>query len=176
MLRLIPPPLARSGFRLAHALRKQWWRMARPDLLGCRVLAFDAQGAVLLIRHSYGSGCWMLPGGGVARGEDPVAAAIRELREEAGCLLHAAVAVALVDEELHGARNRVHVIAGHVRDAVRADGREVVEAAFFAADLLPDDVPAMLRAGLPGWITAAKAGGLRDAAALPSAPRQEPKG
>ena len=79
MLHLIPAPLHRAGLTLAHAVRIRWWQWRKPLLIGCRVLAFDEAERVLLIRHSYGSGRWMLPGGGVDRGEDPLAAALREL-------------------------------------------------------------------------------------------------
>ena len=98
MIRLVPAPLHRAALRKAHALRKVWWRLRQPLLLGCRVLAFDSEGRVLLIRHSYGSGRWMLPGGGIARGEDPLAAATRELAEETGCALDAPRLFAVVDE------------------------------------------------------------------------------
>jgi ADP-ribose pyrophosphatase YjhB (NUDIX family) len=41
-------------------------------------------GQVLLVRHTYGPRQWDLPGGGLRRGEDPVAGIKRELREELG--------------------------------------------------------------------------------------------
>ena len=63
MFRLIPAPLHRAALVVAHQVRLRWWRIRKPLLLGCRVMAFDDQGRVLLIRHSYGSGRWMLPGG-----------------------------------------------------------------------------------------------------------------
>lgn len=151
MLHLIPPPLHRAALRLAHGLRKRWWRVRKPRLQGCRVLAIDEAGRVLLIRHSYGSGQWMPPGGGVRRGEAPVAAAVRELREETGCGIEAPAQVAMVVEALHGAGNAVHVIAGRAHGTLKPDGREVIEAAFFALDTLPGDMPAGLRAQLPGW-------------------------
>lgn len=152
MLHLIPPPLHRAALRLAHGLRKRWWRVRKPRLQGCRVLAIDEAGRVLLIRHSYGSGQWMPPGGGVRRGEAPVAAAVRELREETGCGIEAPAQVAMVVEALHGAGNAVHVIAGRAQGTLKPDGREVIEAAFFALDALPGDLPAGLRAQLPGWV------------------------
>ncbi len=54
-----------------------------PVALGAHALVIDEKGRVGLVRHSYKSG-WSLPGGGVTRGEPPVAAVLRELREELG--------------------------------------------------------------------------------------------
>jgi 8-oxo-dGTP pyrophosphatase MutT (NUDIX family) len=175
MLYLIPAPAHRIVLRLAHATRRRWWRLRRPSIAGCRVLALDPDGRVLLVRHSYGSGKWMPPGGGLARGEDALAAARRELLEETGCSLEWALLVELAEEDLHGAGNAVHVIAGLTRDTPLADGREIIEAAFFAAHALPDNMPAMFRARLPGWLTAATAARPEDAA-LPPFPPPAPTG
>lgn len=56
-----------------------------PVAFGVSALALDDAGRVLLVRHNYMPG-WHLPGGGVARGEPPAEAVIRELREETGLL------------------------------------------------------------------------------------------
>lgn len=157
MLRLIPAPLHRSGLVMAHRLRLVWWRVRRPVLNGCRVLAFDDKGRVLLVRHSYGSRRWMLPGGGFAPREDPVDAAQRELREEVGCGLTEPTLVTVIEEPLSGATNRVHIISGRLDSAPQADGREIVEARAFAPDALPEGMAASVGAGLPGWIRAAEA-------------------
>lgn len=170
MLHLIPPPLHRQALRIAHGLRKRWWRLARPNVIGCRVLAFDEEGRVLLIRHSYGRRSWMLPGGGMKRGEDPLRAAAREFAEELGCPLHAPFVVDVVEESLLGARNVVHIIAGTIGGVPVPDGREVIDTAFFATTRLPDDMPNVLRRGMSNWIRAATAGRHRDAAALPAFP------
>lgn len=170
MFHLIPAPLHRSGLRLAHAARKLWWRVRRPRFSGVRVLALDADGGVLLIRHSYGSGKWMLPGGGLTRGEDALAGAARELFEETACRLAQPVLVEEVEEPLSGATNCVSVVAGWTADAPRPDAREVLEARFFALDRLPEAMPEDQRARLPRWITAAKAARQRDAGPPPSPP------
>ncbi|MBV8976575.1 MAG: NUDIX domain-containing protein [Alphaproteobacteria bacterium] len=47
------------------------------------------EGRVLLVRHSYVQG-WLLPGGGVGRGEPAEEAVLREMREEIGLLSCAA--------------------------------------------------------------------------------------
>lgn len=170
MLHLIPRPLHRQALRIAHELRKRWWRLARPELIGCRVLAFDGDGRLLLIRHSYGRRSWLPPGGGMRRGEDPLKAAVREFAEELGCPLHAPFVVDVVEESLLGARNLVHVVAGTIGGVPVPDGREVIALALFASDQLPDDLPYVLREKLPEWIKAATIAHRRDEAAVPALP------
>ena len=152
---LLPAPLHRVGLRAAHACRKIWWRIATPRLNGCRVLARDGAGRLLLIRHSYGTGAWMPPGGGVDRGEDPVAAGRRELAEEVGLELHDARCVASSEDTLHGAGNAVHIIAGRVTGPARPDGREIIEAGFFAMDALPQPLARELAERLSEWLALA---------------------
>ena len=127
------------AYRIAQQLRLIYWRIAKPDLYGAKVLAFNDAGELLLIRHSYGkSHLYMLPGGGVNRGEDPADAAVRELREETGC---AARDVKLLGEYLdtsRGARNHVHVYTLTAIGEPRVDGREILEVRFFPLDALPD--------------------------------------
>lgn len=156
MLHLIPAPLHRLALRAAHGVRRRWWRIAKVRLEGCRVLAFDAHGCVLLIRHSYGSGLWLLPGGGIARGEAPMAAAVRELAEETGLTLDEPRCLAVLDEPLYGTVNRVHLFAGHARGALRCDGREVIEARFFARSDWPGDLSPRLARRLDDWFDAAR--------------------
>jgi ADP-ribose pyrophosphatase YjhB (NUDIX family) len=157
VLHLIPPSLHRAALRVAHRLRLLWWRLRRPVLQGCRVLAFDSEARVLLVRHGYGSSKWMLPGGGISRRETPGKAATRELAEETGCRLYDAQVLAVVEEPLSGAINRVHLITGRIEGSARPDGREIVELAWFAGDALPDNLSPALAGRIGEWIVLANA-------------------
>ena len=55
----------------------------RPSLAAAVVL-FDDSLRVLLVRQSYSSRLWGIPGGAVEPGESPQEAAVREAREETG--------------------------------------------------------------------------------------------
>ncbi|NTU80335.1 MAG: NUDIX domain-containing protein, partial [Chloroflexales bacterium] len=58
--------------------------LTAPTTVGVRVLALRGD-TVLLVRHRGGAWPWSLPGGGGAHHEPLARAALRELREEAGC-------------------------------------------------------------------------------------------
>ena len=150
---LLPVRVHIAGLRVAHAVRLRWWRVSKCAVRGCRVLAIDPDGRVLLIRHSYGSSEWMLPGGGLARGEDPVVGGLREVVEETGCRLDQGVVLGRTDDPI--SQSETHLVAGWTADMPRADGREIVAAEFFALDALPDRLACRLAAELPDWVRAA---------------------
>ena len=123
-------------------------RLKRPVSLGVRVLATDARGHVLLVRHSYRPGL-SLPGGGVDAGETCRAAAIRECREEAA--LDLPRGLTLFHVYLNRAlANRDHVVLFHAAGAVQPRppraGLEILSAAFYPPDDLPEDVTPATRA------------------------------
>ncbi len=157
MLHLIPPRWHIAALRTAHALRLRWWRWRGHAGSGCRVLAINPQDRVLLIRHSYGLNHWMLPGGGMKRGEDVLIAAARETFEETAVRLCDAVEIGRVTDMLHGSNHDVRVVAGWTADSPQADGREIIEAAFFALDALPHGIARNLPELLRAYVTAAKA-------------------
>lgn len=132
--------LKRVFFRSLKPFIHATYRQTRGMTLGTRTLVLKEQaGEVLLVRHTYAPG-WLLPGGGVERGEALAEAAVREVREEA----------AIVAEEepyLHGIfLNDAQFVGDHVacfilrrfRAGPFAPGREIAEARFFPVAALPD--------------------------------------
>lgn len=137
MLRLIPPALHRQLYRLAYELRRRWLRVRGGTLFGCSIAVRDNRGWLLMVRHSYGSGEWQFPGGGVGRDEPPEVAIRREIAEELSFSVDELALLGIVEESYHGATNVVHVFVGLAQGLPRPDGREIVEARFFPPDGLP---------------------------------------
>jgi ADP-ribose pyrophosphatase YjhB (NUDIX family) len=125
---------------IIRRLMQQWFRLTRSMTLGVRALVIDGQGRILLVRHGYTPG-WLLPGGGVERGETAAKALARELREEA--------AITLTQEpELFGFYSNEKIFRGdHVAFYVVKQflpGRftpsaEIADARFFDRENLPGD-------------------------------------
>lgn len=132
---------------LAYRLRRRAMAVLGWRTRGVKVMAFDGDGRLLLVRHRYGrSDLWMLPGGDLARRESPVAAGVRELAEETGCRLVQVAAMAVFVSRAEGRRDTVHLVRGVTADRPVADGLELTEARFFALDALPEGVsPATAR-------------------------------
>ncbi len=137
MFHLIPAPFHRAALRLAHHLRKLWWRWRKPEIAGVGILLINRLSQVLLVCHSYERHRWTLPGGGIGRGELPADAATRELAEELGLVQQDFALVGVDKRMLYGARCITHVFTCEITGLPRPDGREVTEAQFFDPERLP---------------------------------------
>lgn len=153
MLHLIPAPLHRWLLPLAHGLRHRWRVWRKVPLAGCSVVVSRLDGAILLVRHSYGTVSWCLPGGGLGRGEDPEACARRELREEIGITVDRMVRVGEIREVISGSPHTAHVFHCMTDATPRIDAREILEARFFPTHSLPEPLSALTRRRLELWRT-----------------------
>jgi 8-oxo-dGTP pyrophosphatase MutT (NUDIX family) len=115
-----------------------WFRLTRGSTLGVRAAVIDVAGRVLLVQHSYAPG-WILPGGGVERGETAYDAVRRELHEEAGVVIEG-------EPVLHGIfANHQQFMGDHLacflvrryRQEPFRPSREIAAAAFFSPAELP---------------------------------------
>jgi ADP-ribose pyrophosphatase YjhB (NUDIX family) len=138
---------SRPFLDLAYRLQRWLWRRVRPRTRGVKVMLFNADGELMLVRNSYGNTTiWVLPGGGIRPWEQPQAAARREVREELGVHARELTARATYYSVAEGKRDSVHLFAAQCIDAVTTDDFEIAEARFFALDALPDAVsPATAR-------------------------------
>jgi ADP-ribose pyrophosphatase YjhB (NUDIX family) len=151
MQRLIPASLHRALMPLAHRIRHRWRRWRKTPIAGVSVVITNLAGDVLLLKHSYGADVWALPGGGLGRGEDPLAAARREVREELGMELARIEKVATLEETLSGSPHTAHIYAGVCDRQPKPDGREVVEARFFPSHSLPEPLGRTTRDRIAAW-------------------------
>jgi ADP-ribose pyrophosphatase YjhB (NUDIX family) len=147
----LPAPLHRALMPLAHGVRHYWRRWRKTPIAGVSVVVSNLSGDVLLLKHSYGPKVWCLPGGGLRAGEDPMAAAQREVREELGITLARIEPVAVIEEVLSGAPHTAHIFAATCDQMPRPDGREVMVARFFPSHSLPEPLGRVTRVRIDAW-------------------------
>jgi len=130
--------------RFIHPLSIAYAGLTRAMTLGVRAAAFDAEGRVFLVHHSYLPG-WYFPGGGVERGESAVAALDRELAEEGGVVRSGPAELFGFYWNRRKGRARDHVALYVCRGVTienppKIPNREIAAAGFFATDELPADL------------------------------------
>ena len=124
-------------------------RLTRGMTLGVRAVVTDADGRVLLVKHTYLAG-WWLPGGGVDRGETTQAAAVREAWEEAGVVARTPPRLISIHSNERFFRGD-HVVVYGIDDfdlVDRTSHGEIAEIGWFAPDALPEDARRSTRARL----------------------------
>jgi ADP-ribose pyrophosphatase YjhB (NUDIX family) len=134
-----------DALRVAAWLRKRWWRVRQPTVVGVRVVVFDEKGQVLLVRHTYGRRAWYLPGGGAKRHENLAEAAARELREETGIEVTGGPASLRLHGVMTNQRERktdhiaVFVVGAAGWTAHASSALEIADSGFFPPDQLPPE-------------------------------------
>ena len=131
--------MLRAALRLAYRGQRTLWRIVRPRTRGVKVLVFNEQDHLLLVRNTYGATHhYALPGGGVRPWEQPHAAAIREVREEVSLSLSNLAFVGSYVSSAEGKRDTVHLFKARTSENPKPDNLEIAEAAFFALSDLPN--------------------------------------
>jgi 8-oxo-dGTP pyrophosphatase MutT (NUDIX family) len=130
----------RRGYRVAFALLRAYWFVRRPALRGVKCVLTNGD-QVLLVRHTYGSRDWDLPGGAVSRGEPPVATARREMHEELGIAIDHWTPLGDAWTEIHHARGTLHCYHAEIREPEFSFARaELAAAGWFRLGQLPPDL------------------------------------
>ena len=118
--------LRRTAYRVAYRLLWLAALVRRPRGQGAKA-ALVCDGEVLLVRQSYGPARWELPGGGIRRGEEPLAALQRELEEELGLSISAAVPLAVRPGPGRSSAHRTHLFRVDVPTRIlRLDPVEII--------------------------------------------------
>jgi 8-oxo-dGTP pyrophosphatase MutT (NUDIX family) len=130
-----------------YPLQRLIWRRLRPVTRGVKVMLFNGDGALVLIRNSYGrSDLFVLPGGGVRPFEAPECAARREIREELGIEIGDVKLRSTHVATSEGKRDTIYLFEAATSQAPVPDQFEVEEARFFAVTEPPAQTsPATLR-------------------------------
>ena len=116
----------------------------------------DDRGQILLIRRA-NNGQWAMPGGALEVGETPAAGVEREALEETGIRCRAFSLVGVFDSRLCGTVSRHHLYQflflcrplDHEPAASPSHAVEVLEAAWFPEDRLPEDLDPGHRTRIP---------------------------
>ena len=138
-------PLLRTIVTGAYQLLRAIWFFRRPRTYGAHAFALTPERKLILVKLRYVGG-WRLPGGGRRSGEEPAAAALRELREEIGMTSHGKVRLATELEQRPDRRRDLVslIIVEDVRYAPRWSWEieRIIEA---DPDALPDDMAPVAR-------------------------------
>lgn len=131
----------RALIQAAYAVRRRVVGLLRIRTRGVKVMLFNEQGELLLIRNSYGNReLFVLPGGGIGRREAPEAAAAREVREELGIAVREIALAGIYATDAEGKRDTIHLYRGIADGAPSPVSIEVDEARFVRLDALPATV------------------------------------
>jgi len=134
----------RLALTAAHQVLRAAWFVRRPKTFGAHALAITPEGRIVLVKLRYAPE-WRVPGGGRAETEDPIDAALRELREEIGLTAHGEARLARDFEEFTDFKRDTAslVVVRDVRYRPHRWSWEVERVREFDADRLPGDLSAL---------------------------------
>lgn len=117
-----------------------WHKISRPMTLGVRIAAFNKQGEVFLVKHTYVDG-WHFPGGGVERNQTMLQAMRDELRQEGNliCVSDPKI-IGMYHNRKYSNRDHVAFYSCQVeQEEIKPSDMEIAESNFFSVDELPEE-------------------------------------
>lgn len=124
-------------FKCTHPLLRAYWKIFKPKTNGVKVAIRNADGQLLLIRNTYGSKTWNLPGGGFKpRKQAPEEAATREVYEELQISINNTREVFIYESSVEAKKDRIVCLEVYT-DTPPNLSAEVQEAQFFNITSLP---------------------------------------
>jgi 8-oxo-dGTP pyrophosphatase MutT (NUDIX family) len=135
----------RAAIRCAYVGLRVYWFVRRPHVAGVKCVITN-QNDVLLVRHTYGSRVWELPGGQMRRREVPVDAARREMTEEIGRRIEDWEDLGELYVSNNHHRDNLYLFHARLGDRrIELDLVELDEAQWFAPDGLPPNLGRYVR-------------------------------
>lgn len=149
----LPLGLRRRCYRVAYRLATVWWWVRRPDAFGVKLLILDGDRAVF-VRHTYGPDVWEVPGGGRKRGETPLQAARREVREELGLPIDRWEDVGLIVDRQKATANLTCLVAAYDGSPLVPAEAELAEVRWVSVHTPPEPLGRHARGflALPGLV------------------------
>lgn len=132
--------MKRLAIKYLYPLARLYWFLFRPKTFGAKLVIQNGND-ILMVRHTYGSGGWTFPGGGIKYGETPEDAAKREAREELGIEVKnlKSIGVLLTTDEYK--RDTIHCFSASVENRdLKIQKEEILEAKWFSRDNILDNI------------------------------------
>ena len=124
--------------RVFHFLQSLYWKTVRPITFGVKAIILNEKGDILLVRHSYvQQSQWMLPGGGLRKGETAEAAIEREVWEELRLRIVRKEVFGQFVSKREGKTDNITLFICHTQGDPRPGDLEILEAKFYARDSTP---------------------------------------
>lgn len=127
-------------YKLGLPCAQLYWFVFRPKTQGVKCLVFF-ENKIILVRHSYGSGKWALPGGGIHKNEKVTEAVVREIKEELNLEVSDIKEVEIFINTAEYKIDTVHCCVAKAQSHdVKIDGQEIIAAEWFSLDALPQEI------------------------------------
>jgi len=122
-----------------NKLHRIYWFIARPKTRGVKVIIFNQEDKILMVRLTYYPNTWTFVGGGVNKNEKPEDAILRECKEEVGIELMSSDFITTLDFNHEYKNDTLFIYKAKVNNPdFQIDRKEVAEARWFDLSDLPN--------------------------------------